>query len=383
MGPVNGVRLLMVAASVLAAGLSVFLWAVWPRGGTVALPPPAAQGGQTQGLGAPPKDGRAGLPPPPARPSPPTAGPSRVLVEKTGDNAFRYVVDGDPQVFIGMGYNPIYRHLSDEERGANYDRDFRILCRAGVNHIVGWDADKGYEQDKFDELTLDYAYKYGLGVLMPFVLEPDGDFQDEAYRKALMEAAAAKVRRFKDHPALRMWAVGNEVVLDGLPVSMLPAFGRFYLELADMIHSLDPNHPVIYRESEDFFVPAIVRFIQSRPPERPWLLYGMNIYTMELERILDTWPYYGFDRPVFVTEFGAEPYWTGGRATGYLDIWRMIRAHPEYVMGGAPYVWTTEGPEPVDQKWGLMDGNGRPVDGTFRQLRADWLKEKGARRSCP
>ena len=81
--------------------------------------------------------------------------PSRVTIENLGNDSFRYLVNGKPQLFIGMGNDPIYRYLPDEQRAANYDRDFRILCEAGVNHITGWDFDKGYEQDKFDELTLD------------------------------------------------------------------------------------------------------------------------------------------------------------------------------------------------------------------------------------
>ncbi len=379
----RGLRLPALVVALIIIDLLGAAWFTWSRVASTDLPRPVTQNVPDQQTRTPSRDGQTAASQPAAMLPSPNSGPSRVLVDKPEESVFRYLVNGEPQVFIGMGYNPIYRYLSDEERAANYDRDFRILCRAGVNHITGWDADKGYEQDKFDEVTLNYAYKYGIGVVMPFMLPWDGNYQDEAFRQDLLNQAAAKVARFKDHPALRMWGVGNEVVLDGLPPEMMPAFGRFYLELVDLMHSLDPNHPVIYRESEDFFVPVIVRFLQRTPPERQWLLYGMNIYTMELERILDTWPYYGFDRPLFVTEFGAEEFWPGGRAMGYLDMWRMIRSHPDYVMGGAPYVWTTEGPEPVDQKWGLMDGNSRPVDDTFKQLRADWLKEKGARRACP
>lgn len=351
---------LAVAALTLAAGVACAFWLDEPP-----VPPSIAD------RGAP----AASLPAP-------SRMTSFVVVEKTGENSFRYLVNGRPQVFVGMGYNPIYRYLPDDQRAANYDRDFRLLCEAGVNHIIGWDRDKGYDQDKFDELTLDYADKYGIGVLMPFVLPALRDYNDPALRDGLLEAAAAKVRRFKDHPALRIWGVGNEVMLDGLPPEMMPTFGRFYLELADMIHEIDPNHPVIYRESEDFMVPAIVRFLQRRPPERPWLLYGMNVYSMELERMLDEWPYYGFDRPLIVTEFGSYGDGPDGRAGGYLDMWRLIRAHPDYALGGAPYVWTTEGPEPTDEIWGLMDVNSRPIDDTFDQLRDDWLTENGGPRSC-
>lgn len=309
------------------------------------------------------------------------ATPSFVTVDQPKQGVFRYLVNGSPQLFIGMGYNPIYRYLSMEERAANYHRDFQVLCQARVNHIIGWDFDKGYEQDKFDKTTLDTAHQYGLGVLMPFYLPPDGDYRDEAFTQGLMDEAAEKIARFRRHPALRMWGVGNEV-LSEMPRSMRPAFGRFYLRLADLFHELDPNHPVIYREAEDFFVPAISAVLQSHSTERPWLLYGMNIYSMELERTLDEWPEQGLQRPLFVTEFGAEPDWDGGREINYLSMWRMIRAHPEYVLGGAPYVWTIHGPEPTDLKWGLMDADGQPLDNTFEQLAEDWRREQGGNQKC-
>lgn len=300
---------------------------------------------------------------------------SVVAVQKLADGSFRYVVDGSPQTFVGMGYNPIYRNLPDSERAANYGRDFQILCRAGVNHITGWDTDKGYEQDKFDELTLDYAVQYGLGVVMPFYLPPEGNYEDEAFRQSLLSGAAAKVARFKDHPALRMWGVGNEVLTEMSSREERAAFGQFYLQLADLFHSLDPNHPVIYREAEDTFVSGISRVLRGNAPARPWLLYGTNVYTLGIERILDAWPSYELDRPLFVTEFGAEPDETGGRADGYVAMWQMIRGHPDYVLGGAPYAWTTAGPEPTDSIWGLMDANSRPVDDTFERLASEWRNE--------
>ena len=305
-------------------------------------------------------------------------GRSVVSVEQPTDTSFQYLVNGVPELLIGMGYNPIYRDLSDYERAANYDLDFKMLCEAGVNHITGWDADKGYEQDKFDELTLDYAFRYGIGVIMPFYLPPDGNYEDEAFRQSLIYAAATKVARFKDHPALRMWGVGNEVLSDMPSPDQHAAFIQFYVRLADWFHALDPDHPVIYREAEDLFVPDIVE-AWGPADERPWLLYGANVYTMGLERVLDSWPSQGLGRPLFVTEFGAEPEGDLSRSDGYLAMWRMIQSYPDYVLGGAPYVWTIEGPEPTDLKWGLTDAYGEPVDDTFARLADEWRKVSGSR----
>ncbi|MCX6022486.1 MAG: hypothetical protein NTZ05_12295 [Chloroflexi bacterium] len=309
--------------------------------------------------------------------------PSMVAVEQATDGTYRYIVNGAPQVIVGIGYNPIYRELPEMERSANYRRDFRLLCQAGVNHITGWDADKGYEQDKFDEVTLDLAQEYGIGVIMPMNLPPHGDYEDPLFLEGLRQQARAKIERFKLHPALRMWGVGNEVLTE-MPPEHYAAYALFYGELADLFHALDPNHPVIYREAEDTFIPELQGELGVFTPERPWLLYGANAYTAELESILDRWPSHGLQRPLLVSEFGAEGDWPGGRSIGYLSMWRMIRAHSEYVLGGAPYVWTVAGPEPVDEKWGLMDVSSAPIDATFAQLSADWRRENNATlRSCP
>ena len=310
-------------------------------------------------------------------------GPSVVQVTKAPDGSFQYEVDGIPQVFIGAGYNPIYRYLSDEDRAANYERDFRILRDAGANTITGWDADKGYEQDKFDELTLTVAGEYGLGVIMPLNLPPDGNYADPAFVDDLLDQAEAKVERFKDYPAVRMWGVGNEVFW-GMDPSMYPAFEQAYVRIADRFHQLDPNHPVIYRGAEDRYIPQFEAMLADDGVSRPWLLYGMNIYDKDPTVLLQRWPSYGLDRPLFVSEFGMEAATPDARAAGYAGMWKSIRCFPQYVLGGAPYAWTTDGPEPTDKIWGLMDGNSQPVDGTFAALSQLWQAEPAPPDpSCP
>jgi len=306
--------------------------------------------------------------------------PSYVAIVKEPDGSYQYQVNGEPQVFIGMGYDPIYRHLSDAQRAANYRRDFQILRDAGVNTITGWDADKGYEQDKFDELTLDTANDYGIGVVMPLNLPPEANYEDPAVVDDLLSQARAKVERFKNHPALRMWGVGNEVFWEMDP-EMYPAFQDAYLKIIDLFHQMDPHHPVIYREAEDRYMPEIIDMLSASGDMRPWLTFGLNIYNKDPDPMLSQWPSYGLDRPVFVSEFGAEGDTPEERAEGYLDMWKAIRAHPDIVMGGAPYVWTTEGPEPTDKIWGLMDGSSKPVDGTFAALAAAWRTEPTANRA--
>jgi hypothetical protein len=313
----------------------------------------------------------------PARTAAAQPGPSVVTIKVTPDHRFGFFVNGQEQLLVGMGYNPIYRSLPVAQRALNYQRDFRTLCLAGVNTITGWDSDKGYDQDKFDELTLDSAYQFGIGLVMPMYLPADGDYQDPNLIGSLIQGAVAKAQRFKNHPALRMWGVGNEVMSVMQP-EMYPAFLQVYLNVIDLIHQIDPNHPVIYREAEDDFVPQLTQLLRDSGDSRPWWLYGMNIYDKDPEPLLRRWPSYGWNRPLVISEFGADGGFGATRAEGYVSMWRAFRAHPDFVLGAAPYVWTAAGPEPTDAKWGLMNSQGQPVDDTFGRLQRLWQAEPRA-----
>jgi hypothetical protein len=290
---------------------------------------------------------------------------------------YAYTVNGVEQLFVGMGYNPIYRNLTADQRATNYRRDFKTLCLSGVNTITGWDADKGYEQDKFDELTLNMANQYGIGVVMPIYMPADVNYADPDIIGSLLQTTVAKLQRFRINPALRMWGVGNEVLVK-LPPEMDASFLQVYLNVIDLVHQMDPYHPVIYREAEDEFVPVLAQLLRDSGDKRPWLLYGMNVYDKDPEPLLRRWPSYGLERPLFVSEFGSQGAGPGGRAAGYASMWRGIRGHPDYVLGGAPYAWSVDGPEPTDKIWGLTNSLGAPVDGTLAALQQLWLQEPRA-----
>lgn len=319
----------------------------------------------------------------------PTAGTSLALgqgatpvsIGANPNGSYSYLVNGQPQLMVGMGYNPIYGRLPYDQRGGRYEADFKLMCQAGINTITGWDADKGYEQDTFDELTLDAANKYGIGVVMPFYLPAKGDYTDQHLLDDRWAAAQAKIAKYKNHPALRMWGVGNEVMVDMAP-AMYPAFMSFYLHLIDLFHATDPNHPVIYREAEDVSVPVIAQALQDSGDMRPWFQYGMNIYNHDPSALLANWPNYDLNRPLFISEFGTQAATPADRAQGYASMWRSIRSFPDYVLGGAPYAWSTGGPESTDKIWGLMDANSQPVDGTLSALSQLWRADPQANHSC-
>jgi hypothetical protein len=142
-------------------------------------------------------------------------------------------------------------------------------------------------------------------------------------------------------------------------------FAEFYVRLADAVHAADPHHPVIYREADDEYVGYTREALLRDGVSRPWFLYGFNAYTPDLADMLERWPSNGLPAPVVVTEFAPGGATRNGRPGRYVKMWRMIRRYPEYVLGGAPYVWSTVGDEAVDSIFGLVNGDRNPTDGSL------------------
>jgi hypothetical protein len=188
-----------------------------------------------------------------------------------------------------------------------------------------------------------------------------------------------------------MWGLGNEVLQRTVPpawcsepptpeaAARARAFGRFLVELADRIRALDGDHPILYRDAENAYVGWIAEALRATPGQRSWLVYGINAYTSRLIEILDEWPRQDVDAAVLVTEYG--PSFGSDRALradAFRSLWTMIRSRPDYVLGGAAYVWYAEGPEEVDRDFGLVDPEGQPVDDALATIRDQYLADGDA-----
>jgi len=303
-------------------------------------------------------------PPPTSLPQPSKAAPSKVVIAGSAYN-YTYMVNGQTEVIQGVGYNARYSQLPSEERAARYSQDFTLMRSMGVNTILGW------SEQEFDELTLNKAYEDGLGVIIPYHLPPNGEYGNPEYEQQLETSVKEWVQRFKDHPALRMWGIGNEVIHGMGEKPDAPrsrAFAQFYLRLADAVHAIDPDHPVMYRGAEDAYLAPIKRVLQSDGRPRPWLVYGANFFTFRLEKVLNEWTQKGPDVPLVVSEFAPCGLGQGDRPRGYLRMWRSITQHSNSVLGGFAYVWSTNGPEPIDRVMGLVNSDNWPVDSSFWAL---------------
>ncbi|GAC1321843.1 MAG: hypothetical protein NVSMB2_18870 [Chloroflexota bacterium] len=315
-------------------------------------------------------------------PAPRMSGPTFVSTPHLPDGSWQYTVDGTPDTIRGLGYNPQYANLPPAERSSLYDRDFAAMRRLGINTIEGW------FEAQFDGVTLDSAARNGIGILMPFELNQDWDFTDPNVQQSVLDHVSAYVETYRNHPAVRMWAPGNEnlhrilyarwVSQENIPAAQAraDAFAAFLPRLVDRIHDLDPHHPVVYRDAEDVYLTRVVTTFAQDGIERPWLVYGTNVYsTPRLRSIVGGWPNQWPGHALLVSEFAPGGAGPAERPLGLQQQWAIIRQSSAQVLGGLAYTWATNGPEDLDRVFGLVDPNGVPTDTALAALSAAYLAD--------
>jgi hypothetical protein len=226
---------------------------------------------------------------------------------------------------------------------------------------------------------------------VPYELNHDLDYDDPALRAALTDDLLRLVAQYKDHPAVWFWTPGNENIHRMLFPSWVKresnprreaqatSFARFYVELIDRVHALDPEHPIIYRDAEEVYLPRIREALLADGKPRPWFAYGTNVYTRRLADILQNWPRQGLDVPLMVSEYAPGGTGPADRPQAFRAQWSTIRAHSDWVIGGAAYTWTTDGPEELDKVFGLVDGAGRPRDDALAAIAELYRRETANR----
>ena len=197
-------------------------------------------------------------------------------------------VDGNWQLF--RGGEPYYI------KGAGGLGYMEEVVERGGNSIRTWSVDDAQE-------TLDKAHELGLTVMMGLWVQHERhgyDYDNEAANKAQLEYFTRMVKKYKDHPALLMWSIGNEVDLFYSNTKVW----NVVQEIAAMIHEVDPNHPTNtvtagLDEKE-------VALIMENAPDID--IYAINTYG-EVGIIRDKIRASGWTGPYIIAEWGPNGHW--------------------------------------------------------------------------
>ncbi len=202
------------------------------------------------------------------------------IIKNENDSSFQLLKDGKPYFVKGAG-------------GHSY---MNIIPAAGGNSIRTWstrDAQK----------ILDSAHQHGLTVLMGLdvVGERHGfNYDDAVAVKAQLERLKKEVMKYKDHPALLAWGIGNELNLFFSNQKVWDAVN----DISMMIHELDKDHPTCTVLAG--INPYEMEYIKSNCTDIDFL--GINVYG-PLAILPEKVDNVGWDGAYMVTEWGPTGHW--------------------------------------------------------------------------
>ena len=191
----------------------------------------------------------------------------------------------------------LYRNKSPYYmRGAGGSTHLDKLVAMGGNSIRTWSTDNARE-------VLDAAQAKGITVMMGLWVQHERhgfDYNDKEKVKLQLEGFTRVVKELKDHPALLLWSVGNEVDLNYSNTAVWDAVN----DIAKMIHEVDPNHPTCTVTAG--LDPEEVRLINEKAKHID--IYGINTYG-DLGKVKQGIRSAGWEGAYIISEWGPNGHW--------------------------------------------------------------------------
>jgi hypothetical protein len=269
-------------------------------------------------------------------------------------------------------------------KGAGGTWRMDLLAAAGGNSCRTWGAPT--------RELLDEAQKHGLTILAGLnVGKPRQgfDYNDKARVTAQREKARQTVRALKGHPALLMWALGNETELNATPEQRLMIWKEVE-QLARIVKQEDPDHPVI-----TVIAGAGKSNLVDLAEHCPTLdAVGVNAYGGML-RLPEALAAQGWKKPWLVTEFGPRGHWevaktewgmpiedtSTEKAAFYEKAYAHAVAGQPRCLGSYVFLWGQK-QEKTHTWYGMFLPDGTPldtVDAISHSWTGQWPKDRAPR----
>ncbi len=227
-------------------------------------------------------------------------------------------------------------------RGAGGEASLELLAELGGNSGRTWGVDDS------TLARLDEAGRHGVALTLGIWLEHEGKgfrYDDPGQTAQQLETVIDAVERYRNHPALLMWGIGNE--MEG-PDGSNRAVWNHIESIASRIKAIDPDHPVMTVIAE--IGGGKVAAIQDQCPSID--VIGINSYGGAAS-LAQRYREAGGRKPYVVTEFGPHGPWETGRnafgaveeetstakASQYQEKMRAIENDTELCLGSYAFLW--------------------------------------------
>lgn len=331
--------------------------------------------------------------------------PAAVVTVASGGSGWQLLVDGEPFTVKGMSYGPekvgedpglgtlrTWMYVDDNRNGildspyeafvdvngdGRQDRaeppigDFALMRDMGVNTIriyhhpsndpsvlagYGGKASLLRQYNHAPDLAVlrDLFNRFGIRVAMGDFLgaytigsgaASTTDYNDATQRARMLASVERMARDFKDEPWLLMYVLGNENRFSNSQTNAdteRVAYATLLEEAAQLIKSIDPDHPVAVSLWDN----DVIDFINVLEANAPSLdILGANVYRYPAFSAFFADASNAWDKPVVFTEYGdAAAQFTGNeldedRQVTVLDAaWTAIEASTHSI-GGMAFAW--------------------------------------------
>lgn len=280
-------------------------------------------------------------------------------------------------------------YISKDENGYNLYRNgapFRIRGAAGDNYLnsladIGANTIRIY--DSISETILDRAHQNNLAVIIdipiPKYTKEYNFYEDAENNLKLKDSIKTLVNKYKDHPALLFWNLGNE--LDYPLVLRKNSFINTFNELIDIIHSEDPDHPV-----GTSLIPSRTQTLSLHFHSPQLDLIGFNAFgnlkmiTPLMKKI--AWATNAL--PYYISEYGSNGPWEEAmttwmvpieqtstkKAAQYLDLYNLYIRPNKESLGDLAFFWGQK-QEHTHTWFSIFDEEGRKAQ-VYYSLKSLW-----------
>lgn len=206
-----------------------------------------------------------------------------------------------------MGYQLLRNGKPYYVKGLGGEVHFDKMVEVGANSLRTWGIDDA-------QRVLDEAHKRGLTVMLGMWLQHERhgfDYDNVDKVRAQLNHFKSIVDKFKNHPALLLWGIGNELDLNYTN----PNCWNAVQDIAKYIHQVDPNHPT---STVTAGLDSLeVDHIKRRCPDID--IYCVNTYG-DIANVPANIARFGWTGPYMITEWGPNGYWESPKTSWNVSI---------------------------------------------------------------
>lgn len=173
----------------------------------------------------------------------------------------------------------------------------------------GGNVVRTYSTNENTKDILDEAWSKGLYVNMGLAMKDSESFDysssaNETAIKEQFELHRTWVRRYRNHPAVLCWSIGNETETGNAQSNAV--YFKYVEEIAAMIHIEDPNHPTTVTFANSDATNRIKVLMQNAPSVD---ILSVNMYYPGVGNVSTNVASAGWDKPWMITEYGPRGTW--------------------------------------------------------------------------